>query len=53
MDRFDQTENLAIGRFLGMEGDLGKNMGLPNDFAKKVIKQVGNYVEVCDRNTYW
>ena len=50
VDSFDQTKNPAIRRFLGMEGDLGENMGLPNDFAKKVIKQVGNYGEVYDRN---
>jgi general L-amino acid transport system substrate-binding protein len=25
-------------------------MGLPNDFAKRVIKHVGNYEEIYDRN---
>ena len=25
-------------------------MGLPNDFAKRVVKHVGNYGEVYDRN---
>lgn len=40
----------TIRRFLGAEGDLGKGMGLPNDFAVRVIKHVGNYGEVYDRN---
>lgn len=40
----------AIKRFLGTEGDLGKGMGLPNDFAVRIIRHVGNYAEVYDRN---
>ena len=37
-------------RFWGVEGNLGQGMGLPNDFAVRVIKQVGNYGEIYDRN---
>lgn len=40
----------VIKRFLGTEGDLGKGMGLTNDFAVRVIKHVGNYGEIYDRN---
>jgi len=40
----------AIRRFLGLEGDLGASLGLPNDFAVNVIKQVGNYAEIYDRH---
>ncbi|MDX2096861.1 MAG: amino acid ABC transporter substrate-binding protein [Leptolyngbyaceae cyanobacterium bins.59] len=40
----------VVKRFLGTEGNLGKDMGLPNDFAARVIKHVGNYGEVYDRN---
>ena len=50
IDSFAQTEDPEIKRFLGMEGNLGEDMGLPNDFAKRVVKQVGNYGEVYDRN---
>ena len=50
VDRFAGTKNPAIQRFLGMEGDLGKNIGLSNDFAYKIVKNVGNYGEVYDRN---
>ncbi|MCC0176162.1 amino acid ABC transporter substrate-binding protein [Waterburya agarophytonicola K14] len=50
IDRFAQTKNPAIRRFLGMEEDLGKNIGLSQDFAQKIIKSVGNYGEIYDRN---
>ena len=40
----------TVKRFLGSEGDLGKGMGLTNDFAVRVIQQVGNYGEIYDRN---
>ena len=47
---FDDSEDPRIRRFLGKEGKLGEDMGLPNDFALRIIKQVGNYGEVYDRN---
>jgi general L-amino acid transport system substrate-binding protein len=37
-------------RFLGKEGNLGQGLGLSNDFAVRVIKKVGNYGEIFDRN---
>ena len=37
-------------RFIGIEGDLGSQMGLSDDFAVRVIKHVGNYREVYERN---
>ncbi|MGA7934333.1 MAG: amino acid ABC transporter substrate-binding protein [Kovacikia sp.] len=40
----------TVRRFLGVEGDLGKGMGLTNDFAVRIVKHVGNYGEVYDRN---
>lgn len=39
-----------IKRFLGTEGNLGEGLGLTNDFAARVIKHVGNYAEIYDRN---
>jgi general L-amino acid transport system substrate-binding protein len=39
-----------IKRLLGTEDNLGEGLGLPNDFAAKVIKHVGNYGEIYDRN---
>ncbi|WP_413168053.1 transporter substrate-binding domain-containing protein [Capilliphycus salinus ALCB114379] len=40
----------AVRRFLGLEGQLGATLGLPNDFAVNVIKQVGNYGEIYERH---
>jgi general L-amino acid transport system substrate-binding protein len=45
-----QSENPEIRRFLGVEGDLGTQLGLPNDFMVRVIEAVGNYGEIYDRN---
>ncbi len=45
--------NPEIERFLGIAGkssNLGQNMGLSNDFARRVIKHVGNYGEIYNRN---
>ncbi len=47
---FENSEDPQIRRFLGQEGNLGEDMGLPNDFAARVIKNVGNYSEVYERN---
>jgi general L-amino acid transport system substrate-binding protein len=44
------TTNPVIKRFLGVEGDLHKGLGLNADWAYQVIKQVGNYAELYDRN---
>lgn len=44
------TENPEVRRLLGTEGEMGAMLGLPNDFAYNVIKQVGNYAEVFERN---
>ncbi len=37
-------------RLLGLEGDLGKALGLDNTFVVNVIKGVGNYGEMWDRD---
>jgi general L-amino acid transport system substrate-binding protein len=44
------TKNPGIMRLLGVEGDLGKNLGLGKSWAYDIIKQVGNYGESYDRN---
>jgi general L-amino acid transport system substrate-binding protein len=44
------TENPELKRLLGLEGDLGVKLGLTNDFAYNIIKLVGNYGEIYDRN---
>lgn len=37
-------------RLLGINGDLGKSLGVDNRWAYNIIKQVGNYGESFDRN---
>jgi len=37
-------------RFLGVEGNLGSQLGLPDDFVVKAITAVGNYGEIYRRN---
>ena len=44
------TDNPVIKRLLGMEGDLGKNLGVGPDWAYNIIKQVGNYGEVFEKH---
>jgi general L-amino acid transport system substrate-binding protein len=36
-------------RFLGVEGDLNKGLGLDKDWAYNIIKKVGNYGEIYDK----
>ena len=45
-----KSANPDIKRLLGVEGDYGKGMGLNNDWAFQIIKQVGNYAELYERN---
>jgi len=39
-----------VKRWLGVEGDLGSKLGLGNDWAYNILKLVGNYEEVYNRN---
>ncbi|WP_413162572.1 amino acid ABC transporter substrate-binding protein [Capilliphycus salinus ALCB114379] len=50
VDQLKTSEDPTIRRFLGVEGDLGQGLGLENEFAANVIKQVGNYGEIYERN---
>jgi ABC-type amino acid transport substrate-binding protein/Ca2+-binding RTX toxin-like protein len=59
IDQFiaDNTDNLKennssieIQAFLGLRGNIGTSLGLPNDFVVKMIKEVGNYSEIYARN---
>jgi general L-amino acid transport system substrate-binding protein len=45
-----KTNQADLRRFLGVEGDFGKQLGLPADFVVKAVKAVGNYGEIFDRN---
>ena len=39
-----------VRRMLGVENEFGKFLGLSNDWALRIIKQVGNYGESFERN---
>lgn len=39
-----------VRRLLGVEGSIGQQFGLPVDFGYKIIKQVGNYADIYNRN---
>ena len=45
-----QSANPEIRRLLGAEGDFGTQIGLTNDWAVRIIRKVGNYGEIFERN---
>lgn len=52
VEEMKKSENPDIKRFLGEEANntIGADFGLPNDWAVQIIKAVGNYGEVFERN---
>ncbi|MFC0267473.1 amino acid ABC transporter substrate-binding protein [Kushneria aurantia] len=42
----DNPPNPDVARLLGQDGSYGEQLGLSNDWAYNIIKQVGNYGEV-------
>jgi general L-amino acid transport system substrate-binding protein len=50
VDDQKNSTNPEIRRLLGLEGQFGEAMGLTNDWAYRIIKAVGNYGEVFERN---
>ncbi len=50
VDRMRRSDDPTIRRFLGLEPGNGKALGLSEDWTYRIIKQVGNYAEVYDRN---
>ncbi|MCB0118964.1 MAG: amino acid ABC transporter substrate-binding protein [Anaerolineales bacterium] len=44
------SQSPEIRRLLGVEGDMGLKLGLDNAWAYNIIKTVGNYEEVYNRN---
>lgn len=50
VDEMLGSDNPAVKRLLGVEGDFGAPIGLTKDWAYQIIKLVGNYGEAFDRN---
>jgi len=43
------SQDAEVRRLLGVEGEMGAKLGLSNDWAYSIIKNVGNYSEVFNR----
>jgi general L-amino acid transport system substrate-binding protein len=50
IDEALKSKKPDVMRFVGTEGDYGEQLGLTNDWAVRIIRHVGNYAEVYDRN---
>ena len=50
VDQMANSTSPDVKLLLGQEGDFGKGLGLDHDFAVRVIKAVGNYGEIFERN---
>jgi general L-amino acid transport system substrate-binding protein len=44
------SDNPDLKKFVGTEGNYGEQLGLTKDWAVRIIKHVGNYGEVFERN---
>lgn len=44
------STNPGVRRLLGADGNFGAMIGLSNDYGLQVIRAVGNYAEIWDRN---
>ncbi len=45
-----ESKDPPIQRLVGTSGDVGKGMGLDNDWLVRAVKAVGNYAEIYNRN---
>jgi len=50
VDAMKASRNPEVRRFLGVEGNIGSKMGLTDDFTVTIIKAVGNYGDIWERN---
>ncbi len=50
VDEALKSTNPEVRRMMGLDGDMGKALSLDNRFAYNIIKQVGNFAEIWDRN---
>jgi len=49
VDQMLNSDNPTIQRLLGVSGEMGTSLGIPDDFMVHVLKAVGNYAEIYDR----
>ncbi|HKJ95835.1 MAG TPA: amino acid ABC transporter substrate-binding protein [Gammaproteobacteria bacterium] len=50
VDDMTKSDDPSIQRLLGSSGDMGVKLNLPAEFGYDIIKEVGNYAEMFNRN---
>lgn len=50
VESFRESTNPEIARFMGSSGNMGELLGVRPDWAVQVIRAVGNYAEIFERN---
>lgn len=50
VDEALKSKNPHVRRMLGVDGDPGADLGLPRDWAYRVVKHVGNYADMFEQN---
>ena len=50
VDEMKTSKNPSVQRFLGVDADYGQHLGLTADWAYRIVKHVGNYGEIFERN---
>ncbi|WP_407189967.1 amino acid ABC transporter substrate-binding protein [Bradyrhizobium centrosematis] len=50
VDEMMKSDRPEIRRVLGLDNTLGQSLGLTNDWVARIVRHVGNYGEVFDRN---
>ena len=50
IDEMVNNPDTAIRKFVGREGIKGEGLGLKDDWAVQIVRQVGNYGEIFARN---
>jgi general L-amino acid transport system substrate-binding protein len=50
VDLMVKSQNPEIRRLVGVEGAFGSSLGLSNDWVVRIVKKVGNYGEIFERN---
>ena len=50
VDEKGKQDNPELKRVLGTDGNFGEQLGLSKDWVVRIVKAVGNYGEVFDRN---
>jgi general L-amino acid transport system substrate-binding protein len=50
VDDASKSQKPEVRRFIGAEGEFGKQLGLPQNWAVAAVKASGNYAEIFERN---